>query len=262
MNLDKSVKSRGILAFAFNTKETDYISIAHKTLSLAGQILGLPYTLITDEQILSMSDNNRYNPDIEQFVEWKNPGRYMAYELSPYNETLVIDVDYLVQDSSLLKIFDLDWDYILQRHSTALTHEIFSEMGHNSLPYIWATVFAFRKTPRAKLFFDLVKRVQEHYGYYRSLFNIRERNYRNDYAFAIADIVLNGYTIATQTIPGSMLTVDQKITSIQYQTNRFIIKDTQRAYVVPRTNLHILSKQYLASDDFGQLIDNIKNESA
>jgi len=103
----------------------------------------------------------------------------------------------------------------------------------------------------------LIKRIQNNYGYYHSLFNIRERNYRNDYAFAIADYILNGYMIGTQSIPGSMLTVDQVIDSILVRGSQLVIKDKTKSYVVPRTNIHIMSKSYLQSDNFQTLIDSL-----
>ena len=260
-NSNKSVKSRGIVAFAYNTSTTNYEAIAHQTLSVASCRLGLPYTLITEDTVPCTVDNNRYDIDLEQFVQWRNQGRYLAYELSPYDETIVIDVDYLVLDQNLLEIFKHPWDYLLQRNSHALTQSWPTTMGPNSLPYIWATVFAFRKTARAKQFFNLVERIQKNYGYYRLLFNMQERNYRNDYAFAVADTILNGYTVGTNSIPGSILAVDQSINFIQIKDSQLIIKDSNRAYVVPRTNLHIMSKAYLQSDNFAQLVEQLINES-
>jgi len=253
-NLEKSVKSRGIVAFAANTETTDYVSIAKQTLTVASKILKLPYTILEP----TTSDfNQRYDIDTGKFVQWNNFNRYSVYELSPYDETLVIDADYLILDKNLNSIFETPWDYLLQRNSHALTQEWPNTMGPNSLPFVWATVFAFRKTHRAKLFFDLVKRIQNNYGYYHSLFNIRERNYRNDYAFAMADYILNGYCINTQSIPGSMLTIDQKIKAITVNGAKVIIKDEDKSYVVPKTNMHIMSKAYLQSDDFKNFVDII-----
>jgi hypothetical protein len=252
-NSKRSVKSRGILAFACNTETTDYISIAEKTLKLAEKKLGLPTTLITD--INYNIQNTRYDIDLGKFVEWKNFNRHAAYQLSPYDETIVIDADYLILDHSLLDIFQTEWDYLLQRKSHALTVEWPQTMGPNSLPFVWATVFAFRKTGRAELFFNLVARIQENYGYYKLLFNIQERNYRNDYAFAMADIIMNGYAINTDSIPGSMLAVNQPIQSIAKKDNQLIIRDTDRAYITPTTNLHIMSKTYLQSQDFAKFVN-------
>jgi len=258
-NSKKSVKSRGIIAFANNTPQVDYVKIAEQTLKVASHVLGLPYTIISDTD--THTDNTRYDIDLGEFIPWRNNNRYQVYEQSPYDETLVIDADYLVLDQNLLNVFSQPWDYLLQRHTTALTQEFPTVMGPNSLPFIWGTVFAFRKTARAKLFFDLVGRVQNNYGYYRLLFNMQERNFRNDYAFAVADILLNGYSISATTIPGSMISVDQVIDSIKIKDNQLVIKDNNRAYVVPRTNLHIMSKAYLQSDNFAQLVEQLINES-
>ena len=259
-NSKKSAKSRGIVAFAYNTETTDYEAIAHQTLAVASRQLGLPYTVITERELACDTDNKRYDRDLEQFVAWRNQGRHAAYDMSPYDETMVIDVDYLVLDRTLLDIFTTDWDYILQRNSHALTVEWPAAMGPQSLPYVWATVFAFRKTPRARQFFDLVGRVQRNYGYYRALFNVQERNYRNDYAFAIADTILSGYCVNPHSIPGSILAVDQPIKSIDLLDTRMIIRDQTRAYVAPRTNLHIMSKAYLQSANFAQLTAQLLNE--
>jgi hypothetical protein len=258
-NSKKSEKSRGILAFAFNTPTTDYVNIASNTLALASKKLDLPYTLVTDTADREFT-NNRFDIDQKEFVSWRNFNRYSAYELSPYDETLVIDVDYLVVDNSILKIFNCEWDYLLQRNSHALTDNWPQLMGNLSLPYVWATVFAFRKTPRAELFFDLIKRIQQNYSYYRALFNIQERNYRNDYAFSIADIVLNGFVLEEKSIPGSLLAINQVIHDVQYKDSKFIIRDDSSAYVVPRTNLHIMSKKYLQSENFHKLVKDLSDD--
>jgi hypothetical protein len=259
-HLKRSEKSRGLVAFANNTADVDYKKIAQQTLSVASHVLKLPYTIISNDD--SAFTNTRYDIDTEQFTEWRNSDRYRAYELSPYNETLVIDVDYLILDNNLSTIFDTSWDYLLQRNSQSLVQEMPATMGPNSLPYVWATVFAFRKTPRARLFFELVGRIQNNYGYYKALFNIQERNFRNDYAFAVADIILNGYTVGTNSVPGTMLNVDQVIKSVVINQDQVVIKDDNQAYVAPRTNLHLMGKAYLQSEQFAQLIDRLINEPA
>jgi hypothetical protein len=252
-------KSRGIVAFAVNTSTTDYVAIANRTVPLAAKVLGLPYTIITEEKVAKYARfSTRTDVDTGQTVEWKNVGRNSAYQLSPYDETLVIDVDYVVQDASLLKIFDISWAYILQRHSRSLNDEHMPHlMGEHSLPYVWATVFAFRRNPKSEMFFNLVERIQENYLYYRELFNITNRTYRNDYAFAMADIILNGFRVRNDvSIPGWMVNVTQTINSIEAQDNRLIIKDRDSAYVIPKMNLHVMSKQYLQSENFNKFVSN------
>lgn len=257
----KSEKSRGILAFAYNVDTIDYVAIAKQTLDLASKKLGLPYTIITEKEFENKNQNSRYDIDTEKFIQWRNIGRHNAYDLSPYQETLVIDVDYLIADDTLNKIFDIEWDYILQRKSFALTTEWPALMGAKSLPYVWATVFAFRKTKRAQMYFNLIGRIQRNYAYYCALFNVEQRNFRNDYAFAMADIILNGYAVSNHSIPDNMLAVNQSIKSITLQDNKFVIKDQGKSYVVPVMNLHLMSKKYLQSNNFKVLIKKLINES-
>jgi hypothetical protein len=259
MNSNASEKSRGIVAFAINTATTDYVSIAQQTVALAARVLDLPYTIITEDHRADKNWHNyRHDVDIGQPVEWKNFGRNLCYELSPYDETLVIDADYVVQDAGLLKIFDLPWDYLLQRTARSLNDEyVPNAMGAHSLPYVWATVFAFRKTTRAKAFFDLVQRIEANYHYYRELFNAESRSYRNDYAFAMADVILNGFAVSDVSIPGPMLNILQPIKSMTLQGNQVIIKDRHSAYVVPQINMHVMSKKYLQSNNFKEFITNV-----
>jgi hypothetical protein len=256
-NSNRSEKSRGIVAFAINTATTDYASIAQQTVALAARVLDLPYTIVTEDHMARMNWHNyRHDVDLGHEVEWKNFGRNLCYELSPYDETLVIDVDYVVQDAGLLKIFDLPWDYLLQRSARSLNDEYVPEvMGAHSLPYVWATVFAFRKTSRAKTFFDLVQRIEANYHYYRELFNAESRSYRNDYAFAMADVILNGFAVSDVSIPGPMLNILQPVESMTVQGNRIVIKDRQTAYVVPRMNMHVMGKAYLQSENFKEFIN-------
>jgi hypothetical protein len=134
-------------------------------------------------------------------------------------------------------------------------------MGDTSLPYVWATVFAFRKTPRAKMYFDLVGRIQRNYAYYCALFNVQERNFRNDYAFAMADIILNGYTIDKKSIPENILAINQSIERINLVDRKIVVKDKNKSYVLPQTNLHIMSKAYLQSENCKNFINQIINES-
>jgi hypothetical protein len=252
-------KSRGILAFAINTADTDYVSIANQTVDLASRVLGLPSTIITQDHMANKNWHNyRHDVDLGRPVEWKNFGRNLRYDLSPYDETLVIDVDYVIQDKSLLKIFDTPWDYLLQREARSLNDEpVPNLMGSYSLPYVWATVFAFRKTARAKIFFDLVKRIESNYHYYRELFNAESRSYRNDYAFAMADVIINGFKISKNSIPGPMLNILQPIESITAHGNQVVIKDQHLAYVIPRMNMHVMSKAYLQSKNFREFVEHV-----
>ena len=144
MNSNNSAKSRGVVLFAFNT-DVDYVTIADRASRLIQHTLNLPVTLITDLdskpqfnydsiiRITNNADNFRTNLD-NQHTTWRNFGRYLAYELSPYEETILIDTDYLVLDDSLLRLFATDFDYKLMHHNRTDTGASYEMMGETSLP--------------------------------------------------------------------------------------------------------------------------------
>ena len=255
--------SRGIVVFAFNTETVDYVQIADCTSQLASHYLNLPVTLITDH---AADPKFRYDniitidPQGDNFrdgnIQWRNFGRHYAYTLSPYQDTILLDCDYVVLDSSLTRLFDTEFDYKLMHHNTNYMGAVYERMGETSLPFIWATVVLFRKSKKAELLFDLVGKIERNYDYYRALYNIREGNYRNDYAFAIANTILNGYNSnESQGIPWPMFTIDERIDQLLYDDNFLYIKHDDDARVVARQNTHIMDKQYLQSPNFEQLVE-------
>ncbi len=267
-NSKKYAKSRGVVVFAFNTT-VDYVAIADQTSRIISHALNLPITLVTDldsepnfayDNIIRLDPehgNIRMNLNSQQ-IEWRNFGRYLAYELSPYEETVLLDTDYLVFDNSLLKLFATNFDYRLMHHNATESGPSYEQMGETSLPFVWATVVLFRKTERAKLFFNLVGRIQRNYSYYRNLYNIRERNFRNDYAFAIANNILSGYSLnEDRGIPWAMFTIEKKIEKIMLTDNFIQVYYDNEATMVPYQNIHVMDKNYLQSRDFEQVVEAI-----
>lgn len=266
MNLKDSAKSRGVVVFAFNTT-VDYVAIADQTSRLISHNLNLPVTLITDydsEPVFAYDNVIRIEKQGDTFktedmsFRWRNLGRHLAYELSPYDETVLLDTDYLVLDNSLLKLLETEFDYRLMHHNQTPAGPSYEMMGETSLPFIWATVVLFRKTERARLFFNLVGRIQRNYPYYRALYNVREGNYRNDYAFAIANCIISGYSLnEDQGIPWPMFTIDQTIDKIMLTDTQVRIYHNETATVVPYQNIHVMDKEYLQSRDFEQVVEAI-----
>ena len=101
-NLNESAKSKGVVIFATNTRETDYVAIAEQNARLVQHFLGLPTTIVS---ATDTGTNRRFSSDTGTFVEWNNFGRHEAYEASPYDETIILDADYLILDDSLFRTF-------------------------------------------------------------------------------------------------------------------------------------------------------------
>lgn len=265
-NLKKSVKSKGVVVFAFNTT-VDYVAIADQTSRLIEKNLGLPITLITDHDsnpkfkydwVLRVDPQGATYRTEDHNVQWRNFGRYLAYDMSPYDETILLDTDYLVLDDSLLNLLSTDFDYKLMHHNCTPSGNSYEMMGETSLPFVWATVVLFRKSPRSQALFNMVGRIQRNYQYYRQLYNIREGNYRNDYAFAIANNIVSGYSLnESQGIPWTMFTVEKNIIGIIPKQDFVVVRTEADAVIVPYQNIHVMDKQYLLSDNFKHLVETV-----
>lgn len=268
-NLDKSEKSKGILLFAFNNADNDYVKLTEQTVKLMQHNLQLPVSIVTGlDEVIDFEVDNIFRIDPgsgntrldykRTRIEWKNFGRYYAYELSPYNETLLLDTDYLVFDNELLKYFNLQWDYLIPDRNIYLGKEESTDtMGMYSLPFLWATIVFFRKTAKAEMMFDLVGRIQRNYNYYKHLYNTTITNYRNDYAFAIADYVINGYQFEPTTkLPRPLITAEEEITQLSVKNNQIHIAYKDKGFVISKQNLHAMGKKYLQSEDFKQFVED------
>jgi len=271
MNSGASAESKGVVFFAHNTVDVDYVRIADLSARLVEQHLDLPITLVTDTESQPEHDydhvvrveykgNNFRNDHISKEVkQWKNHGRYTAYEHSPYDNTLLIDTDYLVLDDGLLKLMELDYDYRVMENSNSSAETMPARMGQVSLPYLWATVVMFRKCPRSKMFFDLVGRIQRNWAYYRNLFMVDGTSYRNDYSFAMANIILNGYCSTSKNIiPWKMFTVVQEV--VRMDTNlkdKIIVRLNDLAITIPKHSVHIMDKNFLTSEAFEEFVEEI-----
>ena len=151
--------TRGVLLFAFNTDKVNYYEMAVAAAKRANQFLNLPVTLVTDES--SLPNNPDYVFDCIKIATvqtdninhngiWYNKGRYRAYELSPYDETLLLDTDYLINSDMLLRLFDIYDDFMCHQFTRHVLdvdaeQEIISARSFNTL---WATVILFKKTQK------------------------------------------------------------------------------------------------------------------
>ena len=190
----------GVLMYAHNNTEIDYFKIACANALMVQKNLQVPVTLVTDTGTLSWGktslgeefvnscfeqviikniepfDNTRAFCDTSyttKSLQFYNCNHWEAYELSPYSETLFIDVDYLIMSSALGNCWGSNNDLMIN-------HQIFGA-GDGSPPYskfvdefgirqYWATVIYFKKTQFANAVFEIVRHVQENYFYYKQLY--------------------------------------------------------------------------------------------
>jgi predicted NodU family carbamoyl transferase len=123
------MKRRGALIFAFNNEQIDYIGLAAWSAQNIRRHLGIPVAVVTDDvdnnlvrsefdcviKSAAESGGTRHFEDYGSSVTWHNAARTSAYELSPWNQTLVLDADYVVASDRLTQLFDVDSDFLCHR---------------------------------------------------------------------------------------------------------------------------------------------------
>lgn len=262
-HIEKAAMTKGVLLFAFNTSDIDYVKMANISANRINRLLGLPVTLITDIKpksnshnfdnvlLLDSDDSNSRGSKV-----WKNKGRYNAFEMSPYDETLVLDVDYIVNSNQLNKVFEFYDDFCCHQSTHFLMETDTKEelIGTKSLRTLWATVLFFKKTKRMELMFECVKMVQENYLHYHHLHGMYSTTFRNDYAFTIANRIINGHTDEpTDFIPWNLTHVNKRFKVIKDADTEYrIYTDSPKLeYIkVKDFDFHMLNK-----DNFMELFD-------
>lgn len=275
--------SNGILLFAHNNSQIDYSNMAYIAAKFAKKNLKVPVSLVTDSGTLNWLENNNilaknefdkiiltddlkikeihnrrfYDGSLSyKKANFKNNYRAMAYDLTPYSNTLVIDVDFLVVNDNLSSIWDSNSDFMINKKSVDLsktrsTFE-FERISDTGIDFFWATAFFFRKTYWTKTFFDLCQHIVENYNYYRFVYQINEPLLRNDYVFSIAIHIMNGFSNKTcpPPLPATIyycLDKDELIKVKNSTSFLFLIekKDHLGEYVLTKTenlNIHIMNK--------------------
>ena len=253
----KGKMSKGILFYAFNNEITDYESIARWNAKRVKKYLGLPSTIITNKDAKPLSGGMRkMHPGTDEAkATWYNAARYNAYQDSPYDETIILDVDYIVNSDQLLQLFELNKDFAVHQSVYDITarndfyyHQTF---GKVQFPHAWATVCYFKKSVEAQTIFNFVKMIKQNYSFYADLYKFPRAPFRNDFAFSIALMAWQGHVITDRfRIPWPMqmsttnvdVTVDDNVINLQYEKQnkpmRLKIKDQ---------DLHVLNKHTLGA---------------
>ena len=101
--------------------------------------------------------------------------------------------------------------------------------------------------------------LQRNWAYYKNLFMVDGTSYRNDYAFAMANLILDGYSLNSKNIiPWKMFTVVQEVVRIDANLNdKIIIRLKDFALTLPKHNVHIMDKNFLVSDNSEEFVKEI-----
>lgn len=258
--------TRGALIFAFNNEKTDYVGMAAWCAKNIRQHLDLPTAVVTDctdaaklsnfDQVIYSSaeaGGTRFFEDYNSTVTWNNASRVNAYVLSPWDETLVLDADYVVSSSQLNRLWNIDNDFMCHTDAFNMaTGEYLAELnvfGEHRLPMSWATVMMFRRSNTAQFIFDCMQMIHDNWQHYRDLYGIHNKNYRNDFALSIAIGIVSGHTGHVGRIPWALASVLPEATLSSFPlgyTVEYTDASGQRKYIDFRgMDFHAMGKAHL-----------------
>jgi hypothetical protein len=240
----------GALIFAVNNGATDYEAMARWNADNIQRHLGIATHIVTDQK--TNSNNSRHFTDLGH-VAWHNASRVDAYDVTPWDRTLVLDADYVVATDQLGVLLEADQDFLAHRSAYDVTgcndFRGLNHFGEHQMPMWWATVMMFRRSDHARLIFDTMRMVRDHWSHYRELYKIRQAAYRNDYALSLAMLVGDGHWLDHAAIPWSLatLTPEHRLKKIAQDQYRVDFQDTanRARWITVAQDFHAMGKTQL-----------------
>lgn len=274
--------TRGFLIFAHNNEQVDYTLIALcNALMIRANSDHPNVTLVTNKgsrdwlqkqhgdlaekafdhiivEAPPKSGSRRFNDtdSTSRTLKWHNGSRASAYDLSPYDETILLDADYLIMDRVLDHCWGSRCDFMMNRDVVTLEHEPPGEQERRlepfGIPMYWATCVFFRKGANAEQMFSVVSHVKDNYDYYQHLYRFPGTLFRNDYAFSIAAHLMGGWTEGgVDSLPATTLLMSFDIDELYDVPGRnklaFLVADSERRgqfklNTISGISVHVMNK--------------------
>jgi hypothetical protein len=149
--------------------------------------------------------------------EFKNSNKNLINTYSPFDKTLLLDIDYFVRNDNLDYLFDSDANVAMYQQAKNLKHEspfLYEQyLNPVGIPMWWSTVVYFDKSEISDMFFDIWSHVADNYDFYKFLYNFPGQLFRTDYCVSIATHIMNGMNtgdIIHEINDKTMVYMDQK----------------------------------------------------
>ncbi len=280
---------QGVAIIAYNNSQLDYLQFASIAAGYAKlNMKNIEVALITDTGTVSWMEQSMTedmqslffdyviaheidhdpnprkhydSPWTEFAAQFSNKNKNDIFNLTPFDKTLLIDSDYIIQNNFYNYLFESDVS--LGMHRTAryldftppyLNEQQLNEAG---IHHWWSTAVYFDKSDESKIFFDMWAHVKENWEYYHLLYQFPPALFRTDFCVSIAAHMLNGFNSNNlvhdfKNIP--LVNMDQKDDLIRVKNINdwtFLAHNRQEQWknLLVRTeneNLHIMNKRALA----------------
>ena len=256
----------GAVIMAMRNDQVDYLALAAWNSHNIRRHLGLPVAVITDDASTDTSAFDRVvvvesshgagsrNLDQTEPRPWHNTNRVDAFDLSPWDRTLLLDADYVVASPALGVIMSGTAEISTHRWASDVTaRDDFAGLnwfGTVRMPQWWATVMVFDRSNRCRWIFDCMRMIRDNWSHYRRIYGVGTGLYRNDQALSIALNTENGHTLETTDIPWRLSTVmpDCDVQALAQDQYRIGYRDGQgrdRYITTQGQDLHVMAKKSL-----------------
>jgi len=231
------------------------------TTSVSKDVLNTAFDniVVSKEKFPSKKRTHFDSPWFTFKAEFNNQNRVLSYQYSPYDETILIDSDYILMNNNFDDIWGCDEDLLINHKTVDLKSKEFGiedqRISNHGIPLYWATAVYFRKSPFAEVFFNLLDYIREEYDFFQFLYGFKSGLYRNDFAFSIAVHIFNGFiTHGIKSLPNDTMISSYQKDGIAEVLNAneiiFISHNTDEPWKttlvnMKDTNVHIMNKREL-----------------
>lgn len=260
--------SQGILLFAHSNEQVNYGLLAVWMATRIKKYLDKPVAVVTDEYTLdslrSISiDPKKYFEHIiinnvncdqyrrlgNEYIPFSNLDRTDAFSLSPFDETLLLDTDIVIQSDRLNLVWDNMYDLMLSDDSVDVfdrSNSEFEYLKEHGIKFNWATEFYFKKTDYVEKFFAQCKQIKDDYKWKSVLYGIPNTPIRNDHVWSIASHELG---IDCPTIPRKLKYSIDRDEVVELRANEVILGSQTdkgpRLINVKDQDIHVMNKYEL-----------------
>ena len=289
----------GICFFAYNNKDIDYVKLALLAALHVKKFMKHNNTcLITEEgdynylvasrgeelvdrafdEVVFTSIKHKQNlrthfdsPWSKFTSEFKNSNKHLIYEYTPFDKTLLLDIDYFVRNNSLDYLFDSQDNVTMYQNARNLKHEqpyLYERyLNPVGIPMWWSTVVYFDKSDVSKMFFDIWAHVAENYDFYKFLYNFPGQLFRTDYCVSVAVHIMNGMGVGdmiSEIKDNTMVFMDQKDELVEVKSSTdwvFLANDRAEPWkdIATRNyydNIHLMNKRSV-DRNFNDLLEKL-----
>lgn len=257
--MKKLNNTRGVLLFAFNNEQINYVDLAIYCGERVHRTWGLPVTVVTDTPFAHEFINcvtttspevysTRFFKGYKGQLKFLNGNRDDAWTLSPYEQTIVLDTDFLVATTQIPDVWD-GKGVKLSKTASSLSGRTFpldmTHLGKDGLPMYWATVLCFDRSRASEWFFQYWKKAKRWYKAYANVYGFTPTMLRNDYCVTIALDLLSQKIGSTDpfTLDYAIPTAGFDIDLVSLDPLQFTTEGTILTF--PTTDVHVLNKHPL-----------------